>query len=351
MRLLPGLLALWRGEDECQIGADPRLATVLTGLRGNEHRLIDALRREVPRSRSPKRDDLEQLARTLGIEPDRARAITAHLRARGMLTERVSAEPHDPDPVRAQRRAATEEFSGLAGLGASGRAQATDAATGQRMAAGSVVIVGGNRLGLKIGQLLVEAGVGAVSILDEAPVGLVDVSPGGYRPQDVGQPRQRACLARIRAVDSAVRSAPVRPDLVILVEQRVAVPYRSSGLQREDQAHLSVVVRELDIVVGPLVIPGRTGCLRCLDLRRCEADPAWPVLATQLAAAEPPRVPPVLLTLAAATAATAAIGHLTGGRPELHDVTAEIGPRALWQRRRWRPHPECGCGVAAVGAP
>ena len=40
---------------------------------------------------------------------------------------------------------------------------------------------------------------------------------------------------------------------------------------------------------GPLVTPGRGPCLRCLDLHRCDRDPAWPALLAQLALPAPGR--------------------------------------------------------------
>ena len=36
-------------------------------------------------------------------------------------------------------------------------------------------------------------------------------------------------------------------------------------------------------IVGPLVVPGLTSCLRCADLQRCDRDECWPQLAAQLA--------------------------------------------------------------------
>ena len=70
--------------------------------------------------------------------------------------------------------------------------------------------------------------------------------------------------------------------VVVLVETDVADPERAPSLVAAGTAHLSVVVREADIVVGPLVVPGDGPCLRCLDLHRTDADPAWPTLAGQL---------------------------------------------------------------------
>lgn len=72
----------------------------------------------------------------------------------------------------------------------------------------------------------------------------------------------------------------------------------------QDLAHLHVGVLGDRAVVGPLVVPGRTSCLRCAHLHRRDADPAWPLLAVQWAQAVAAMAcPPVdpLLSRAAAT--------------------------------------------------
>lgn len=49
----------------------------------------------------------------------------------------------------------------------------------------------------------------------------------------------------------------------------------------EDRPHLPVSVHRGHVGVGPLVIPGKTPCLRCLYLHRSDADPAWPRVVEQ----------------------------------------------------------------------
>ena len=46
--------------------------------------------------------------------------------------------------------------------------------------------------------------------------------------------------------------------------------------------HLPVVLDEDRVRIGPLVIPGVTPCLTCLDLNRTDWDRAWPALLPQL---------------------------------------------------------------------
>src|SRR3712207_7110553 len=63
----------------------------------------------------------------------------------------------------------------------------------------------------------------------------------------------------------------------------------AADLQRRGVPHLVATVRGETGVVGPLVVPGATGCLRCADLHRRDRDPRWPALAAQLTAGEAPR--------------------------------------------------------------
>ena len=118
--------------------------------------------------------------------------------------------------------------------------------------------------------------------------------------------------------------------------------------------HLVAAVRGQTGVVGPLVVPGLTSCLRCADLHRRDADPRWPALAAQLTAAEPPPSgATVTCLLTAATAALQVLAYLDGtGAPGTLDATIELGPPDHAPRlRRWTAHPACGCGATAAAAP
>jgi hypothetical protein len=119
-------------------------------------------------------------------------------------------------------------------------------------------------------------------------------------------------------------------------------------LVRSDVPHIKVVVREAMAIVGPLVLPGMTACLRCLELARTDRDPAWPLIAAQLASDGPhPTVEACdvgLATLAASVCALQVLTYLDGGTPATCDGTLEIAlPDWRIRRRSWRPHPASGC--------
>jgi bacteriocin biosynthesis cyclodehydratase domain-containing protein len=112
--------------------------------------------------------------------------------------------------------------------------------------------------------------------------------------------------------------------------------------------HLVAALRGRTGVVGPLVVPGVTSCLRCADLHRRDADPRWPHLAAQLTASEPPPSgATVTCLLTAATAAVQVLAYLDGGAaPAAVEATIELRPPDLTPRvRRWPAHPACGCGA------
>jgi hypothetical protein len=116
---------------------------------------------------------------------------------------------------------------------------------------------------------------------------------------------------------------------------------------RADIPHLFAGIRETTGIVGPLVVPGRSSCLRCADLHRTDRDPAWPAVAAQLAGAPPVAACDVsLASLVAAQAALQILAHIDGlETPMAEGATLETRlPGAMTRRRFWPPHPACGCG-------
>ncbi|MEO9220570.1 MAG: cyclodehydratase [Mycobacteriaceae bacterium] len=140
------------------------------------------------------------------------------------------------------------------------------------------------------------------------------------------------------------------PLLVVLADDLVVDPCLVAELVGARIAHLSVRLRDGVGMVGPLVLPGRTSCLRCADLHRADHDAEWPLLAAQLLGR-------VGHGSAAAVRATAGIalgqiellcdGHTLGGPPpRTLDATIEVDHhRARLRRRVWSAHPRCGCGA------
>ena len=84
-----------------------------------------------------------------------------------------------------------------------------------------------------------------------------------------------------KAPAAAAAGLPPPASLVVLTGRPPAE--LAAALMRERMPHLAASAAEAIGVVGPLVRPGQTACLGCLDRTRADADPAWPAdLAAQV---------------------------------------------------------------------
>ena len=218
-----------------------------------------------------------------------------------------------------------------------------------RRTASWVDVRGAGRVGSAIATLLGAAGVGRVSVADPVPATPADESPAGLAQLDAGGSRELATRERIRTVAASVRvarrDAPASPHLVVLAPEAGPDSSLVATWSRRSTPHLLAYVRETTGVVGPLVVPGETGCLVCLDLHRRDRDPGWPVVAAQLGRAPAGSACDVVLaTLVAAQAAMQALGYLDGAVTPVLDGTLETSLRSgITRRRSWSPHPICGC--------
>jgi bacteriocin biosynthesis cyclodehydratase domain-containing protein len=330
--LKAGLLPVWRDRETVQIGIDPRRAVALTGLGGAADvlRLLDGSR---------DREQVLAAARERGIPRPVTERILTLLAAGGVL---------DDVPVTALRALPQEQRSRLAAELAAcslarGHSDAGATALARRDAA-RVRIHGEGRVAAAIADILATSGVGQVTV--------------------AGRPARRG-----RGAAAGPRAGPARdirgrsadaplPDLAILV----GFPAVAAGqgrdlpgaLMRSGVAHLAVRAEEAIGVVGPLVRPGLTACLRCLDLTRAGLDPAWPLILAQLAgrAPDPPACDAALAAAVAAQAAAQSLACLDrgyGAQPAENGTLELVLPGWQWRRRTWPRHPACGC--ASRGGP
>ncbi len=142
-------------------------------------------------------------------------------------------------------------------------------------------------------------------------------------------------------------SDPVPADarVVVLAAYRVD-PRRTTALVRDDVTHLPLVLDGASAAIGPVVQPGRTACLACLDVVQRESDPHWPLVAAQLLG----RPRPVVDVALAAEAGRAARFLLTA---PTGSTSRSLRLRADSFRRAWalhRPSADCRCRSLAESA-
>ncbi|TRW81170.1 TOMM precursor leader peptide-binding protein [Mycolicibacterium sp. 018/SC-01/001] len=151
---------------------------------------------------------------------------------------------------------------------------------------------------------------------------------------------------------SMVHASAAGADLAVLADYLVADPRVARDLHHAGVPHLAVRVRDGTGLVGPLVIPGATSCLRCADLHRSDKDPAWAAVATQLSRTV--GTADRATVLATAGLALREIAHIlrvvrpgagpVAPAPATVDTTLEFDLNSgTVTARRWSPHPDCSC--------
>ena len=159
------------------------------------------------------------------------------------------------------------------------------------------------------------------------------------------------------------------PDAAVLIGHYVLAPTAGGAWLRRDVLHLPVVFSDSGVQIGPLITPGTSPCLHCLELHHRDSDAAWPALATQLfgrstaadaaplaleAAAQACRMVLDAVSVDAVSVDAVSVdavsvdglsppslapSPLRSSARSLY-ILAETGERA-W--RDWEPHAECDC--------
>lgn len=138
-------------------------------------------------------------------------------------------------------------------------------------------------------------------------------------------------------------------DLVMLTDNLAADPHIVADLHRAGVPHLQVRVRDGTGLVGPLVIPRVTSCLRCADLHRRDRDPAWPAIAAQLRdtvglADRATLLATAALALGQVNRVIAAVRGQRADPPSALNATLEFDLNASTiTARHWSTHPGCTC--------
>lgn len=329
LQLRPGLRVLPRADDEVQIGTDPRWAVRLVDLPPAELALWSAV------DGTTDLVGLADRAASQGADATSVATTVDALRDAGLTRPAPAPGVRTGGPAEAE----TVAWSLLSADGAG------DAVVAGRAGA-AVGVVGLGPTGLAVARHLAVAGVGTLLLDDDRAVRSADVA-GAHRWSDVGAPRAVAAARVLRdAAPGARIDGDVEPDVVVVVEHEAADPARSMLLMTRDVAHVWVVLRAADAVVGPVVRPGVDPCLRCLDLHRTDLDPAWPTVLRSLTAARPGvgGEVGVLAGAAASLAAAQVLMLLAGQVPTLCGATVELTlPDLVARERRWSTHAACGC--------
>ncbi|MFI1222373.1 MULTISPECIES: ThiF family adenylyltransferase [unclassified Streptomyces] len=376
--LKPALRRAWRGRNTVRFGVTPAHAVTLGPVdiaTGSFLELLDGTR-GLPL--------LHQEARGLDLSERHVDVLLRRLAEAGLLDDPRSAGP-GADALRRSADVMDRQRPDVASLSV---VRPEPGGGLRRMAsrrAMRVQVRGAGRVGASIASVLSGAGVGQVDVLDGGRAEPWDVAPAGLPPASVGERRDVAARRLVRR--SAPGPAPRRPRtdgagagrpggdpaeggagaepagsagqpglslIVVAPRDGLAVyapvadtagPWIASGTP-----HLYAGVIEATGVVGPLVLPGGTGCAGCLELHRADRDPQWPRMLAQWRSGRRGAVPACDLALATAVAGLAAAHALAFLDGELPASTGARWEAALplldWRSEPIGPHADCSCGAA-----
>jgi hypothetical protein len=181
---------------------------------------------------------------------------------------------------------------------------------------------------------------------------VVDAADRG-RPPVQGDRHRVALTADPQVEQQVIRAcsaAGLRPahDARVRLVATHGEPRRSVSdvLVRDDVPHVWLAVLPTSVRVGPLVEPGRTACLRCVDAHLGDLDPRRATVLQQLEdlSAGPASDPdPCLVQIGVGWAVRDVVRRLDGHDPALRSATVTVTRDLEIVRQSWLRHAHCGC--------
>lgn len=313
--LLPGIGVLRRPDGDLQIGTEPPRWVVLRHPPPRAESVLSALDGSAA---------LGTVCRRTGSDPELWTDLVAELCRTG-LAEAVDS----PFPARGTAHGPEAERHSAAlrwGTRRAGRA------LGARSDA-AVLLVGSGGAHRRLVTMLPEVGVGRVEEGLAPPVPRPRVSPRGLWWQ---------------LDDEEVGRRP--PDLVVVTDQPLP-PWAASDLHAAGVPQLAVRTGSWGCTVGPMTLPGRSACPRCVTRQRSGYDEGWPLVEVGRWHSRSPASP--LAEAMAATIVTGEVLDLLDGAKEPPTVGGtldwELGNWSA-RRRSWPVRPDCECVAIPVAA-
>jgi bacteriocin biosynthesis cyclodehydratase domain-containing protein len=177
----------------------------------------------------------------------------------------------------------------------------------------------------------------------EAPAARVSLVGRG---QTVDRIASTLALAGVTvSVNSAIVDEP--SDLGIAIGHYVLDPDCYGYWLRRDIPHVPVVFGDDSVLMGPLVEPGNSPCLYCLEHYRRDADASWSAIASQLWGRRAASETALVSAEVAARVARIVLVRARSGRRPVRSMVGRSFRLAVDSgevtRRDWMPHPDCGC--------
>lgn len=272
--LAPGVRLYERSESQVQIGIDPNSAIVIDKKVGETiGKLLDGAH------------SITEICNRLvsaGHEKSSSENFLKNLIALGLVEPGPSSATYDQqNPVsEVQRLNLLRETSG-------------DLEAINNRIGCEISIRGAGRLGMTVCLLFAAAGFPNVTIHDSNLVSEADLTPWGASRIDIGIRRDAVAKNLVErmirgasAHKNSLRFRAHRKIEILMPDQRADFPWipatSADRLIATDTPHLFATTSTSASFISSVIQPGKTPCLRCLHLHRCDQDPGWPLIDLQV---------------------------------------------------------------------
>lgn len=265
----PRLARLWLADNIRQYGYRKPLR--VESLSEPELRILDYLEAGITASQV---QSLPELARadseTVGSVVDRVSSV---LSESGRLPPELTAAEIDT------------KFAELARL-FSAEGEFADALARRRKS--RIFIESLGRTGLVFAKALSASEIGTLLTLDQLRVSDKDCLPLGHPRSSIGLPRATSAKVQLETTQLQFHSRRSGSlDTVtaaVLIANDIVDPNSYQTWLARDVPHVAICFDEEGVEISPLVLPGKTPCIGCIEKARFEADSNWQTIAPQLLA-------------------------------------------------------------------
>jgi len=260
----PFMQQVWRSLSQLQIGTAGESIT-FEGLSAAEERFIASVTSGIAEGQ------IEPLARQLKLDSQSASQLVSTLKP--ILLKKIMQQPdqasrQNAELVRATLNANDDGFELLA-----------------RRSTKTIYLNQLSRPGVAIASSLAAAKIEKFHSDDKALVGQQD----GYFESLVGCRRSEALeylLSQFGHKSKVLKQSSEKSSISVLIAQQIIWPRTYAPIMYREQPHIGVVFNEFGVTVSPLVLPGETACLFCLEQAKIATDSAWPAIASQLVSSD-----------------------------------------------------------------
>ena len=215
----------------------------------------------------------------------------------------------------------------------------------------SILVFGSNRLALSIYTLLLASGFSSTKLIDRIrPINEISadlVCGASIKTSDIGL-KSSEVLAELKRNSQLnfVDEAPFPSVPAFIISTSATQPDYIQRWLSEAIPHLLIGnLIEGQIEVGPIVIPGKSPCLQCLELWRSEQNPNYQKLNLLTSIAAPLEISAGAVSAIAGLAVLHTCEFAATARSKLIGAVANVdllNPLTP-EMQYWQPHKDCGC--------